>query len=170
MGVLVDMLSFCHWLQSTGWAVGIKESFNLFPALYVVHIFGFILLVASTSILDMRMLGWWARGRSVSNVAQLTLPWAKVGFAGNFITGVILFATHAVDMYTNTAFRVKMLLVLGAVLNILLFQVTTYRSVEEWGQSEVTPSSAKMTAVISLFLWVGIAAMSRVIGFTGAQQ
>jgi len=132
----MDMLSFCHWLQSTGWAVWIKESFNVFPALYVVHIFGFILLVASTSILDMRMLGWWVRGRSVSNVVDLTLPWAKVGFASNFITGVVLFATHAVDMYTNTAFRVKMLLVLGAGLNILLFQITTYRSVEEWGQSE----------------------------------
>jgi len=42
--------------------------------------------------------------------------------------------------------------------------------VEEWGQSEVTPPSAKLTAAISLFLWLGIAAMSRVIGFTGAQQ
>jgi len=63
-----------------------------------------------------------------------------------------------------------MLLVLGAGLNILLFQITTYRSVEEWGQSEVTPPSAKVTAAISLFLWLGIAAMSRVIGFTGAQQ
>jgi len=164
------MLPFCHWLQSTGWAVWIKESYNVFPALYVIHIFGFILLVASTSILDMRMLGWWARDRSVSNVAELTLPWAKVGFASNFVTGLILFATHAVDMYTNTAFRVKMLLVLGAALNILLFQVTTYRSVEEWGQGGVTPRSAKATAAISLFLWLGIAAMSRVIGFTGAQQ
>lgn len=166
----MNMLSFCHWLQSTGWAVWIKESFNVFPALYVVHIFGFILLVASTSILDMRMMGWWARDRSVSNVAELTLPWAKVGFASNFVTGLILFATHAVDMYTNTAFRVKMLLVLGAALNILLFQVTTYRSVEEWGRSGATPPSAKATAAISLFLWFGIAAMSRVIGFTGAQQ
>jgi hypothetical protein len=166
----MDMLSFCHWLQSLGWAVWIKESFNVFPALYVVHIFGFILLVASTSILDMRMLGLWVRDRSVANVVKLTLPWAKVGFAGNFITGVILFATHAVDMYTNTAFRVKMLMVLAAGLNILLFQITTYRSVEEWGQRGATPSSAKVTAAISLFLWFGIAAMSRVIGFTGAQQ
>jgi hypothetical protein len=73
-------------------------------------------------------------------------------------------------MYTNTAFRVKMLMVLAAGLDILLFQITTYRSVEEWGQRGATPSSAKVTAAISLFLWFGIAAMSRVIGFTGAQQ
>jgi hypothetical protein len=164
------MLSFCHWLQSTGWATWVRESDNFFPALYVVHIFGFILLVASTSILDLRMLGWWMRDRSVSNLAALTLPWAKVGFAGNFITGVILFGAHATDMYTNTAFRVKMLMVLGACLNILLFEITTYRSVEEWGQRGATPSSAKVTAAISLFLWFGIVAMSRVIGFTGAQQ
>jgi hypothetical protein len=166
----MDLLSFCHWLQSTAWATWVRESFNVFPALYVVHIFGFILLVASTSILDMRMLGWGMRKRSVSNLAALTLPWAKVGFAVNFITGVILFAAHATDMYTNTAFRVKMLMVLGAGLNILLFQITTNRSVEEWGQSGVTPSSAKVTAAVSLFLWFGIVAMSRVIGFTGTQQ
>ena len=164
------MLEFCHWLQSTGWAVWIKESFNVFPALYVLHIFGFILLVTGTTILDGRMLGWWVRGRSVSNVSDLTLPWAKAGFALNFVTGFILFASHAVDMYTNTAFRVKMLLVVGAGLNILLFHFTSYRNVEEWGKSGQTPASARTTAIVSLILWFGIVAMSRVIGFTGSQE
>lgn len=165
------MLEFCHWLQSTGWAVWIKESFNVFPALYVAHIFGFILLVAATTILDGRMLGWWIRGRSVSNVSDLSLPWAKAGFTLNFVTGFILFSTHAVDMWTNTAFRVKMLLVIGAGLNILLFHFTSYRNVDEWGQSKGhTPASAKATAIASLILWFGIVAMSRVIGFTGSQE
>ena len=165
------MLEFCHWLQSTGWAVSIKESFNLFPALYVAHIFGFILLVAGTTVLDGRMLGWWIRQRSVSNVSDLTLPWAKAGFGLNFITGCILFATHAIDMWTNTAFRVKMLLVIGAGLNILLFHFTSDRNVDEWGKGEGhTPPSAKATAIASLILWFGIVAMSRVIGFTGSQE
>ena len=164
------MLAFCHWLQSTGWAVWVKESFNVFPALYVLHIFGFILLVTGTTILDGRMLGWWIRSRSVSNVTELTLPWAKAGFTLNFLTGFILFSAHAVDMYSNTAFRVKMLLVVAAGLNILLFHVTSHRNVEEWGKSGLTPASAKATAVISLILWFGIVAMSRVIGFTGTQE
>jgi hypothetical protein len=164
------MLAFCHWLQSTGWAVWIKESFNVFPALHVLHIFGFILLVAGTTILDGRMLGWWIRSRSVSNVSDLTLPWAKAGFGLNVTTGFILFAAHAVDMYTNTAFRVKMLLVIGAGLNILLFHLTSYRYVDEWGHREQTPASARATAIVSLILWFGIVAMSRVIGFTGSQE
>jgi hypothetical protein len=165
------MLAFCHWLQTTGWAVWIKESFNVFPALYVAHIFGFILLVAATIILDGRMLGWWTRGRSVSNISALTLPWAGVGLGLNFVTGFILFAAHAVDMYTNTAFRVKMLLVIGAGLNLALFHFTSYRNVEEWGQGEGrTPASAKATAIASLIIWFGIVAMSRVIGFTGSQE
>lgn len=166
----MDTLSFCHWLQSTAWAVWVKESFNVFPALYVLHIFGFILLVTGTTILDGRMLGWWIRSRSVSNVSDLTLPWATAGFGLNFVTGFVLFAAHAVDMYTNTAFRVKMLLVLTAGLNILLFHFTSYRNVAEWGRREHTPPSAKATAVISLVLWFGIVAMSRVIGFTGSQE
>ena len=166
----MNILSFCHWLQSTSWATLIRESYNVFPALYVLHIFGFVMIVTATGVLDLRMLGWGFRSQSVSGLAGMAIPWAKVGFLVNFLTGFILFATNAVSMYANTAFLVKMAMVLLAGVNIVVFQLTTYRKVGEWGERGVTPNAAKLTAAVSLLLWVGIVAMSRVIGFTGTME
>ena len=166
----MDFLTFCHWLQSTGWATWVRQSSFAFPALYVVHIFGFILLsrrYSGTGWTDAGLVG--TIGVRVS-CFESNSSVGQSGFCPKPSTGVILFSAGAVNMYTNTAFRVKILMVIGAGLNILLFHKTSYRHVEEWGNQGVTPTSAKVTAIVSLFLWFGIVAMSRVIGFTGAQE
>jgi hypothetical protein len=162
----MGILAVCQWLQSTGWATAVRESLYIYPILYTLHIFGFVVLVTATSALDLRMLGWGLREWSVSRVAKLTLPWAKAGLTANVMTGFVVFSSNAVSMYNNTAFRVKMLLVLTAGLNILVFRRTTFRRVGEWGERGATPRAAKLMAGISLIVWFGIVAMSRVIGFT----
>jgi hypothetical protein len=166
----MNLLVLCQWLQSTSLATWIRESLNLYPALYTLHIFGFVVMVTATSVLDLRVLGWGLGDRSVSSVAKLALPWAKAGLAANLVTGFLVFAAQAVDMYTNTAFRWKMLMVLLAGLNIVLVEATIYRTVEDWGQRGTTPAAARLSAMISILLWFGIVAMSRVIGFTGARE
>jgi|ERR1700693_1966457 len=162
----MHILALCQWLQSTGWATAVRESLYIYPLLYTLHIFGFVVLVTATATLDLRMLGWGLRDWSVSSAAELTLPWAKAGLAANVTTGFIVFSSTAVTMYNNTAFRLKMLMVLLAGLNILVFRKTAYRRVGEWGVRGATPTAAKLMAGGSLLLWFGIVAMSRVIGFT----
>jgi hypothetical protein len=160
------MLTFCQWLQALSWARGIRESLSLYPWLYTAHIFGFIILVTATSALNLRMLGWSMRNQPLSQISALALPWAKAGFAVQVTTGFLVFASQAVSMYNNTAFRVKMLMVLLAGANILLFQTAAYRGAGKWQESGATPAGAKLTAVFSILIWFGIVAMSRVIGFT----
>jgi hypothetical protein len=167
----MHLYALCQWLQSTSWATGIRESLNLYPALYTLHIFGFVIMVTATSVLDLRVLGLGLRTRSVSSVAHLALPWAQAGLAGNLATGFLVFAAQAVDMYTNTAFRWKMALVLLAGMNIVLIETAIKRNAGKWDEpGTVPPSFAKWSAVISILLWFGIVAMSRVIGFTGARE
>ena len=110
----MHLYALCQWFanQHLG-ATGIRESLNLYPALYTLHIFGFVIMVTATSVLDLRVLGLGLRARSVSSVAHLALPWAQAGLAGNLMTGFLVFAAQAVDMYTNTAFRWKMAMVLA---------------------------------------------------------
>ena len=79
-------------------------------------------------------------------------------------------AAQAVDMYTNTAFRVKMLLVLLAGVNVALIEWTIKRNEAGWGERRKSPGLVKFSAVVSILLWLGIVAMSRVIGFTGARE
>jgi hypothetical protein len=166
----VHLYALCQWLQSTSWATGIRESLDLYPALYTLHIFGFVIMVTATSVLDLRILGLGLRTRSVAGVALLALPWARAGLAANLITGFLVFAAQAVDMYTNTAFRWKIAMVLLAGVNIVLLEKSINRNAGESGERGATLAAARWSAVISILLWFGIVAMSRVIGFTGAHE
>jgi len=158
------MLEFCQWLHDTWVGTGIRESLYMFPTLYTLHIFGVVVLVGATSALDLRMLGWVMRNEPVSDLTDLLLPWAKAGFASQMITGSLLFTGQAVEMWQNVAFLVKMTLVLLAGLNVLIFHLTAYRNVKQWG-SGTTPAAVKFTAVFSLVCWFGIVAASRMIAF-----
>jgi hypothetical protein len=166
----MNLLGLSQWLQSTSWATWIRESLNLYPALYTLHIFGFVIMVTATSILDLRVLGLGLRGRSASSVAKQALPWAEAGLIANLMTGFLVFAAQAVDMYTNTAFRWKIAMVVLAGLNIVLVETSIKRNAATWRESGDTPAAVRMSAVISILLWFGIVAMSRVIGFTGARE
>lgn len=166
----MHLYALAQWLQNTSWATGIRESLNLYPALYTLHIFGFVIMVTATSVLDLRLLGLGLVNRSVSSVSHLAIPWARFGLSANLITGFLVFAAQAVDMYTNTAFRVKMLLVLLAGLNVALIELTIKRNEGDWGEKGRAPGMARFSAVLSILLWLGIVAMSRVIGFTGARE
>jgi len=122
-------------------------------------------LVGSTSALDLRLLGLSLRDQSVSKVAARLLPWAWVGFAVQITTGLLLFSSEAVKCYTNIAFRMKMLMILLAGVNALVFHWTAYRSVEKWDDAATTPIAAKFAGSFSILLWFGIVAAGRWIGF-----
>jgi hypothetical protein len=154
--------AFCQWLNDTWVATGIRESLYLFPILYTLHIFGVVILVGATSALDLRLMGLAMRKESVSDMAEMLLPWAKVGFAAQAVTGAVLFAAEAADMSDNVAFLAKMILVLLAGLNVLIFHLTAYRNVRQWAVGS-TPAGVKFSAAFSIACWLGIVTASRLI-------
>ncbi len=160
-----DMMSFCKWLEHTSVGTHVRESLWLFPTIETLHLFGIVLLVGSTSALDLRLLGLSLRDQSVSKVAARLLPWAWVGFAVQITTGLLLFSSEAVKCYTNIAFRMKMLMILLAGVNALVFHWTAYRSVEKWDDAATTPIAAKFAGSFSILLWFGIVAAGRWIAF-----
>lgn len=158
------MAQFFSWLQQTSIGTGIRESLWLFPILYTLHIFGVVLLVGATATLDLRMLRAILRDQPVAAIADLLLPWAKAGFAMQVLTGALLFVAQAEDLWHNPAFLLKMLGVLLAGLNVLIFHNTAFRNVREW-RPDAPPAAARISAVVSLVCWFGIVAMSRLIAF-----
>jgi hypothetical protein len=146
-------------------AAAVRESLWLFPAVETFHLFGIILLVGSTVAFDLRLLGLALREQLVSKLASRLLPWAWVGFGVQVLTGLLLFASEAVKCYGNPAFRIKMMLLLLAGVNALVFHVASFRKVGDWDVS-VPPMGAKFTGFLSILLWLGIVAAGRWIGFT----
>jgi hypothetical protein len=109
-------------------------------------------------------MGVSLRNDSVSSVVGGTLRWALYGFVLMLITGGLMFVSEATRCYTNTGFRWKMLLLMFAGLNALIFHFSAYRSVNKWEQGG-TPFAAKFAGAFSILLWFGIVGMGRWIAF-----
>ena len=158
-------MAVCKWLEQTPVGAAVRESLWLFPALETLHLLGMIVLVGTIGAFDLRLLGWVMLRQRVSDLANRLLPWTWVGFAVQVITGALLFSSEAVKVYSNPAFRFKMLLILLAGLNALIFHLVVFRNVAAWDNREVTPVPAKIAGLVSILLWIGIVAAGRFIGF-----
>jgi len=155
----------CQWLEQTSIGTSIRESLWLFPVIETVHIFGIILLVGGTSILDLRLMGLTFRDEPVTKLAGRFLPWAWSGFIIQVTTGLLMFASEATKMYINTAFQIKMLMILAAGLNAFIFHSLAYQSVGKWEKDPVAPVSARIAGLVSILFWFGIVAAGRWIAY-----
>jgi hypothetical protein len=159
------LFTFCHWLENTSLGMAVRQSAWLFPTIETVHLFGLISLVASSSILDLRLLGLTFRQESVSKLAARCLPWAWAGFTVQVTTGFLLFSSEATKMYGSRVFQIKMLLILLAGVNALVFHVLAYRRAAAWDDAPVTPLSARLAGFLSILLWFAIVAAGRWISY-----
>ena len=159
------MFSFCQWLENSSWATAIHQSLWLFPMLETAHLFGIVSLVGATSALDLRLIGLTMKGEPVSRIARRLLPWAWAGLTIQVVTGFCLFASEATRCFDNKAFRIKMVMLVLAGLNALIFHQTVYRRVTTWDEAPATPLGAKFAGCCSILLWFGIVAAGRWIAF-----
>jgi hypothetical protein len=159
------MLEFCQWLDQTAVGSTIRQSLWLFPAIETVHLLGMAALVGTITVLDLRLLGWVMPQKRVSEVTARLLPWAWLGFGVQVVTGVLLFSSEAVKIYGNPAFRLKMLFLLLAGIQSLVFQTVVSRKLHAWDDRPSPPVMARVMGMISILLWVAIVTAGRFIGF-----
>jgi len=159
------LYEICKWLQHTSVGTAVAESDWLFPAIETVHVWGIILLVGTTGVLDLRLLGFILTNQRVSDLHHRLIRWTWTGFAVMFITGSFMFASEATKMYQNYAFRIKMLLILAAGLNAFVFEMVAFRRVSEWDTARRGPFPAKFAACVSLLAWVLVIWFGRWIAY-----
>ena len=100
-----------EWLDQSDLAVSIRQSPLLFPAIEIVHIIGFIILVGSAFLFDLRLLGF-AKKLSVKSVADYVLPWSRRSLILVIPSGFLLFISQAKALSTNEVFGLKLILII----------------------------------------------------------
>lgn len=70
--------------------------------------------------------------RAFSRLHRELLHWTWWAFALSVVTGVLLFMVNAVTYYRNTAFWLKMTLIVLAGISMLVFERVTAKSVARW--------------------------------------
>ena len=159
------LLEACERLQNLAFPTLIRESDWLFPTIETVHVLALVLVVGSISMVDLRLLGLANRSRPISQVMAQALPWTWSAFAAAAVAGLLLFSSKAVTYYSDLPFRIKMVCLVLAGINMAYFHRYTHRRL---GNSDMgaPPAAAKIAGGISLLLWVVIVGAGRWIGFT----
>ncbi len=151
------------WLEASAFATWMRQALWAYPAAEVVHLVGVALMVGCAAAFDLRLLGLGAE-LSVRGLARLLLPWAWRGFGLVVVSGIAMFAAHAVSWWQNPVFPVKMALVAAGGLNVWVFHRGVYRFVTEWDVGP-TPRGAKAAGAVSLGVWVGTVACGRLLAY-----
>jgi hypothetical protein len=144
-------------LEAFGPAAFFRTSFILYPLVNALHILAIGILATAAMLMDLRVLGLGA-GLPVDKVVGALRPVALVALTVAALSGLTLFSVQPVDYFANFAFRIKMLLLIAALLNAFLF--ASFRAHRE----PATPI-AKLMAVLSIGLWISVLAAGRFIGF-----
>jgi hypothetical protein len=162
----VDIPSFLRWLQGTGLAVRIRDSLYVFPLLESAHVIGLALVFGTIAVIDLRLLGVASTERSFRRMASDIFKWTWAAFALTALTGSLMFITNAVVYFNNVFFRAKIVLLLLAGINTLVFELTARRTIHRWDRAASAPPIGRTVATLSLVIWIAVIVAGRIIGFT----
>jgi len=157
--------NFLQWLHDTQLSTTMRESIWAEPLVETIHVLTLTLFLGFAVLLDLRLLGVCMRRRKVSEVLGQLNPYLFVGFAIMIVSGLLLFTGDPPAFWGTTFFKVKMIFLVLAGLNVLIFNATIGRKVAEWDLAPKTPSAAKVAAILSIVLWVAIVAAGRAIAY-----
>jgi len=163
---MIDIPALLAWIEALPISLAMKESAWLFPAFESVHVIAISLVVGSIAIVDLRLLGLTSNKKPVSELAGEILPWTWGLFCIALLSGAMMFCANAAGYFDNTPFRLKMLFLVLAGLNMAMFHLFAYRSVHLWDHGTPTAAGAKVAGGLSLLLWIGVVLFGRWIGFT----
>jgi hypothetical protein len=151
-------------IERSALATALREDPWLYPGVEILHILGFAILIGAATMFDLRLLGW-SKTVSVQALAGHLLPWARAGLGLAAPTGVLLFIADAGALAGNPAFQLKLVLIVLAILNTVVFHRWTARSIGTWDVGQPTPLGAKLAGIVSLVLWASVVAGGRLIAY-----
>lgn len=162
----MTLLHLAQSLEASALGTAIRESQWWFELLVVAHVLSLMVAAGTIMFFDLRLLGVGLKRTPVSEAAARLLPWTWGGFSAMAVTGSLLICSEAARLYNNTAFRVKLVCLVLAGLNVLLFHTTIFRSVDQWDCEPSAPARARMAGAVSLTLWMAMLTAGRMIGYT----
>jgi hypothetical protein len=162
----MSILSMCQWLQDTNIGTSIRESIWTFPIIETTHVLALSISVGLLLVSDLRLMGYIMKRRPVSEVYEQIKPWMFIGFAIMVVTGIFLFWCQAVKAYNSIFFKAKVILLVLAAINAIVFERGIYRKIDKWDNALVPPMEARLAGWLSLIFWIAIITCGRTMAYT----
>jgi hypothetical protein len=150
------MQPFFKWMESL--AV-YRSSIYLGPGVNLVHLLSMVTFMGALLMVDLRLLGTGLTNQTVQQVSRTAQPWLLTGLVGLVITGIPALMATATQQYANKVFWFKMYVLLAAVI----FTFTVRRQITRADDTRVNPVLGKVVGLVSIVLWMSVAAGGRLI-------
>lgn len=159
------VLQFAEWLDAQQWSQDLHSSFYMYNWIESTHVMTLMLSLGMLAVIDLRMLGVAFNGVPASKLSDRLFKPMMAGFIVMFITGILLFYAIPVRTTQSIWFRFKMVLLVAAFVNALLFHRYMQKSVNTWDTAPKPPSRARLAAALSLSFWAAIVVCGRFIAY-----
>ena len=144
------MSTFIQWCQTSALSAAIRSNKWTYPSIEILHIAGLVLVFGSILVLNLRIFGWMLQRTPLPEVTRGLAPLTMAGLFAQAISGPLLFTASAVRFSESGPFRVKLVLLVLA----LIYHYAVHRPLIL--KSEESSPQVRSSAVASLITWVGV--------------
>ncbi|HEX6992898.1 MAG TPA: DUF6644 family protein [Gammaproteobacteria bacterium] len=162
----MDLIGLVQQIEASPIGEWMRTSVKAMPVVESVHVLAIAVVFGTILIVDARLLGLLDKRRSYGVVSGELLPWTWAAFVVAAVTGFLMFTANATTYYDNTPFRLKMLAIAAAGLNMAVFHLFTGRHTAEWEFAQSAPRGGRIAAGLSIAIWTSVILLGRWIGFT----
>ena len=152
---------FFQWCYDTGLARMIRDARWPVAIFETIHLLGLTVLLVTILAVSLRLAGLAMQQQTVTKVARDVAPFTAVALAVMVTTGVLMCLPQALKYWANPAFRFKITLLCLAII----FHFTLFRKMSRSDEGRFNRGWGKLTALLAIALWLGVAAAGRAISF-----
>ena len=157
------LVEFALWISETKISLFIQTNFWIIPTLQTIHILAIAATFSSVLMVNLRILGFAGKSRTIPQVVNRYYPWVWWGLLVLLCSGLGLTIGEPIRELMNGAFWIKMALVSCAALIALGFYRKTRAAVGSTG--DVASGGTKLGAVLITLLWMVIMVLGRWIAY-----
>ena len=150
---------FFVWCGRTSIGLWVKQTTFVFPIIETLHLMCLSVVLGTTIMVDLRLLGFGLRRSPTPQIARELEPWMLGAVIMTALTGAMLFTSESIRLSVSGPFLYKMMFFVLALLVHFTIHWKATTSVREGALL------GKVAACVSLLCWFGVALSGRAIAF-----
>jgi hypothetical protein len=153
------------WLEGSQFSAWIRNELWGWPLALTVHAFGTALVIGFILIITLRLLGFFQAIPYGALNRLFPVVWAALVL--QVLSGLTLWMAKPTRYVTDSAFVLKLaLVVVGIVLTMYLYR-TLKREAPAWDAAGGIPSGGIKFVAANLLVWCGVLVLGRLTAYLG---
>lgn len=159
---------FAEQLYKTDLSLLLRTYDWIVPTSQSLHILCVATLFTSALFVNLKILGFGPRSRSVSQLSRVALPCMWIALAGLTLTGAVQTIAEPLRQFVAPLYWIKMAMIVVVAVLTVWYSASVRRHAGAWDAPATRPGGARAFAAGTTLLWMLILICGRFIGYTFA--